>query len=560
MIPSLMSQSYTSLEALGLEHQSSLLLPSSQDLLSPTGSTLRSSGRRSRHMRVRSHNSRTDLLRTSYIDEKELGYCVEVVICYKDCQQVSKLHAEYDLTTKELEALIIEKRKMDAYKWKLIGVTTEKQNIFFNGSERVGSFFDMRLSMLGKLGQLQRFKLLSVADYEALSKNTFSERRRMARETLIRKRSCPQLIPDFTEGFLQKRGGKNKAWKTRFFVLCGSELNYYSTEDKFLNDPDTLRFKKGAIKMRDALEIRFPPEENGLVCDGTIGERYKSNIGGPHEGEFEIVTSNRIYQFRVLPDQDNDHRDLVRWVRALKFSMDFHSKDNTPVIFQCLNEIIESTSKEQSSIEDSLIDQLRDVSTAFECKDSRNLFLAYISNDLPEISELLAGYYEYIVGKKYKGKRSSWAEKLIKQFVKKKRYRFVDELTVNMKNKCSSLSNTVEGIHRIAFEILTSPQVETLFQEFLESVRFKTYIWHHVSKTHSNGRHEPGSKWPTDLEKRLSSIREARKLLLIENLTDQSSFGERMWTMSSSGKPGNLEVDQWLERTVGKSFERSIDF
>jgi len=541
----MMSSSYTSLEALSLENHNSLLdiqpsepNSSSQDLL---GASLRSSGHRPRHLRVRSHNSsRAELLRTSFIDEKELGYCVEVVICKKDCQQVSKLHAEYDLSTKELEALIVEKRKMDGNKWKLIGVTTEKQNIFFNGSERVGSFFDQRLSMLGKLEQLQRFKLVSVEDYDALSKNTFSERRRMARETLIRNRSCPQLIPDLTQGLLQKRGGKHKAWKTRFFVLCGSELNYYSTEDKFLNDPETLRFKKGAIQMRDALEIRFPPLERGLVCDGTIGERYQANIGGPQDGEFEIVTSNRIYQFRVLPEQ-NDHRDLIRWVRALKFSMDFHSNDNTPVIFQCLDEIIESTSNEQSRIEDSLIDQLRDVATAFDCKDSRNLFLAYISNDLPEISELLAGYYEYIVRKKYKGKRSSWAEKLIKQFVKMNKTKLGDELTLNMKNKCSSLSNTLQGIHRIVTEILTSPQVETLFQEFLESVRFKTYIWHHVSKTHSNGRHEPRSKWPTDLEKRLSSIREARQLLLIENLTDQSSFGERMWTMSSSGKQ-----EHWL--------------
>lgn len=506
-------------------------------------------------MRVRSQNSHAELLRTSFLNQKELGYCVEVVICNKDSQQVSKLRTEYDLTTKELEMLIIEKRKMDGFKWKLIGETTEKQHIFFDGSERVGSFFDMRLSMRGKLEQLQRFKLVTVEDFQLLSKDTFNERRRLARETLIRKNSSHQLIPDFTQGLLQKRGGKNKGWKTRFFVLCGSELNYYSTEDKFLNDPENLRFRKGKIKMSDALEIRFPSEENGPVFDEKIAERFESNIGGPLEGEFEIVTRNRIYHFRLLPNQDKDHRDLIRWVRALKFSLDYYSNDDTPMIFQCLNEIIEHTSNEQSNMEDMLIDKFRDLATVFNGRDTRNLFLAYLSNNWPEISELLAGYYEYILGVKYKEKKFSWAEKLLQQFVKRKENTYVDELTKNMKNKCNSLSNSLEGIHNIVAEIFNAPQVEVLFQEFLESVRFKTYIWHHASKTHYNGEHEPRSGWPTDLEKRMSSISDARRLVLIENLTDQSSFGERLWTMSSPTGAGNPELDQWFDRNEGKSFE-----
>jgi len=152
--------------------------------------------------------------KTRQVDDKDLLY-IEVAICDKYGEQVSKLYVDRFQTTKELEAQIIEKRKMDISKWKLIGELMDGENILFEGTECVDSFFNLNISRRSLLGgkreQLQRFKLVSVEQFSEICKDEFSEKRRSARDRVIKINSTFHVTPDLTQGVLEKRGFKNKS-------------------------------------------------------------------------------------------------------------------------------------------------------------------------------------------------------------------------------------------------------------------------------------------------------------------------------------------------------------
>jgi len=450
---------------------------------------------------------------------------IEVVICGKDGIKVSsKLYENCNLTTMELEARIIEKRKLNNSKWKLVGEIKNNDIILFDGIERIGSFFDFKTSRRNLLGgkeeQLQRFKLVTVEAYNEFLKGDLTEKRKSARERVIAKNTTYWLTPDITQGLLLKRGDRVKGWRQRYFVLCAHDLSYYASEERFLSNPVNLRALRGTIDLREALEIRIPCEENGLVSDESQMARLKSNIGEPWDGEFQIVTPERIWQLRVLPSEVNDQRDLIRWVRALHASLNYYNKDDTPTIFQCLDEIIGSTMVQHNSSEDSLVDKYKDLASVLSDKDSRNIFLSYISSSLPEISELIAGYYANILVENSQLKGSAFAGSLLKTFMNKRVRDLaqLDELTRTLQEKCISLPMNLQDIHNIVGEIVQSPQIEMLFQSFIDSPKFKIFLWHHPSKVNASGEFDKQARWPSDLQLRMNKLTEVRKVRMVETL------------------------------------------
>jgi len=324
-----------------------------------------------------------------------------------------------------------------------------------------------------------------------------------------------------------------KGYRLRYFVLCAHELAYYATEEKFLSNPVNHRALKGTIDLREALEIRIPCDEHGLVFEETPMTRLKSNAGEPQDGEFQIVTPERIWQLRVLPEEVDDRRDLIRWVRALHASLDYYANDQTQTIYECLDEIIESSAIQQNTLEDSLIDKYQDLLSVIAEKDSRNHFLEYISWTLPEISELVSGYYAHILPGNVELGRSPDAKSLLQTFLSKS-HRFgdhvqLDELTQAMRQKCSKLSMTITDLQSIVGEILRSPTVKLLFEKFLDSPKFKIFIWHHKSKTCINGEYDEQSRWPSDLDLRLQRrdhLRKSRMIDKLENLSDNDRVRE----------------------------------
>jgi len=244
-----------------------------------------------------------------------------------------------------------------------------------------------------------------------------------------------------------------------------------------LEDPVTQRYLKGTIDLRQALEIRLPCGEGGLVSGETPEMRLSSRFCRPEKGEFHIVTPERIWQLRVLPDEVDDQRDLVRWVRAAQASMDYFMNDEIPTILECLDDIIVSTNIEQCNGEELLVDKYQDMVSVFIDADSRNLFLAYISSALPEISELIAGYYEYIVGDRYQKDRESYAKMLLQTFSGNVRRRSgLSEFARELQNICRSLPMNLENINNLVGEIMRSPTIGFLFEDFLESPKFKLFI------------------------------------------------------------------------------------
>jgi len=466
----------------------------------------------------------SEKMRTPYISRKDHVY-IEVVICERDGEQVcSKLYENSNLTTMELERKIIEKRQLNKSKWRLRGEGTDNEIILFQGMEPIGSFFDFKAShrnlLGGKQEQLQRFKLVSAEEYAEVLKGDLSEKRRSARERVINKNTNIHLTPDLTQGVLLKRGDRVKGWRQRYFVLCAHDLTYYASEERFLNNPVNLRAFRGTIDLREALEIRIPCGENGSVSEETPMTRLKSNIGEPWDGEFQIVTPERIWQLRVLPDEVNDQRDLIRWVRALHASLDYYANDVTPTIFECLDEIIESTAIEQNTVEDLLIDKYKDVVSVLAERDSRNHFLSYMRSTLPEISELISGYYENILVGKSQSQGSPDARSLLRTFVSRRTRDCLqlDNLTWAMQKKCRSLSMTLKDIHNIIGEIMRAPQIELLFENFLDSPEFRILIWHHKSKTCANGEFDEHARWPPDVELRLKQLTDLRKMRMVEML------------------------------------------
>lgn len=199
--------------------------------------------------------------------------------------------AQFNTPTEEIRQTILKKRNLQS------DPDAATYNLYMTDCSRSIEGYDKCLDpaefpleiqeTLRKHGKLDSFKFVFKADATEDKAGTLSGNSSDSADEIFSSIKEKLSGAPVKEGYLEKRGKRNKAWRERWFVLQGGSLYYFKNHTK-----------TNAISNIPLADASY------RQCEGTIKGRVYL---------FEVITSTRIFQLKA-----SSQEVLVSWMTALK--------------------------------------------------------------------------------------------------------------------------------------------------------------------------------------------------------------------------------------------------